>query len=114
MFLLYCPPTSNMACVNCPSEQYLVASMRTANMFSFLIVACSLVQVLLRSSLGTLSQQFLRRGARFRHQVAWLTKSTLQVLRTASREVPLVMVDAVPSCSFALVSIRRRSTYPAS
>lgn len=26
MFLLCCPPTSNIAAVNCPSEQYLHAS----------------------------------------------------------------------------------------
>ena len=40
MFLLYCPPTSNMAAVSWPSEQYLVASIRTSNIFSFLIAAC--------------------------------------------------------------------------
>lgn len=31
MFLLYCPPTSNIAAVSCPSEQYFVASISTAN-----------------------------------------------------------------------------------
>ena len=39
MFLLYCPPTSNIAAVNCPSEQYFVASMSISNMFSFLMAA---------------------------------------------------------------------------
>jgi len=29
MFLLYCPPTSNIAAVRCPSEKYLYASIST-------------------------------------------------------------------------------------
>lgn len=40
MFLRYCPPTSNIAAVSCPSEQYFVASINTSNMFSFRIAAC--------------------------------------------------------------------------
>ena len=40
IFLRYCPPTSNIAAVNCPSEQYFVASISTSNMFSFRIAAC--------------------------------------------------------------------------
>ena len=31
IFLRYCPPTSNIAAVSCPSEQYLHASISTAN-----------------------------------------------------------------------------------
>jgi hypothetical protein len=44
MFLLYCPPTSNIAAVNCPRLQYFVASIKTANMFSFRIAAFPLKQ----------------------------------------------------------------------
>jgi len=40
MFRRYCPPTSNMAAVSCPKLQYLVASIKTSNMFSFLMAAC--------------------------------------------------------------------------
>ncbi len=35
------PPTSNIALVNSPSEHYFVASIGTANIFSFLMAACS-------------------------------------------------------------------------
>lgn len=31
IFLRYCPPTSNIACVSCPRAQYLVTSISTAN-----------------------------------------------------------------------------------
>lgn len=34
IFLRYCPPTSNMAAVSCPRLQYLVASIKTSNMFT--------------------------------------------------------------------------------
>ncbi len=40
MFLRYCPPTSNIAAVNCPNEQYFVASISTSNIFSFFTAAC--------------------------------------------------------------------------
>lgn len=36
IFLRYCPPTSNIAAVSCPSDQYFVASISTANILSFL------------------------------------------------------------------------------
>ena len=39
IFLLYCPPTSNIAWVICPSEQTLVASINSLKIFSFLIEA---------------------------------------------------------------------------
>ncbi len=35
IFLLYCPPTSNMALVICPSEQCLQASINSAKMLRF-------------------------------------------------------------------------------
>ena len=43
IFLRYCPPTSNIAAVNCPRLQYFVASISTSNIFSFLIAAFPLV-----------------------------------------------------------------------
>jgi len=39
MLRRYCPPTSNSACVICPSEQTRTASIRTANTFSSRITA---------------------------------------------------------------------------
>src|SRR6185436_13188135 len=39
MLRRYCPPTSNSACVICPSEHTRTASIRTANTFSSLITA---------------------------------------------------------------------------
>src|SRR6185503_9487513 len=39
MLRRYCPPTSNSACVICPSEHTRTASISTANTFSSLITA---------------------------------------------------------------------------
>ena len=47
MLRRYWPPTSNSACVICPSEQTRTASISTANTFSFSITACRR-----RSSIG--------------------------------------------------------------
>lgn len=44
IFLRYCPPTSNIAAVSCPSEQYLHASISTSNIFSFRTAAFPLKQ----------------------------------------------------------------------
>src|SRR5262245_40104072 len=40
MLRRYCPPTSNSACVICPSEQTRTASISTSNTFRFSITAC--------------------------------------------------------------------------